>query len=136
MKKIDNNKRKRHIHVLFFTLILFLLYFMFNTDPSLTGMTFLAKVIDTNAVVEYNDSVLTLIVVIMSIFIVATGFILVPKYIKNIGLVLNVLGGIIFLVAIVDFFSGGLTARPISNFVIASFLIVYGLFILKRKVSI
>lgn len=131
-------KRGRSYHALLFTVTLLLLYFAFNLPYSNTptGMNILAKVVDTEEVVKYNDSGATMLIVILSIFAVATGFILIPKYIRNIGVVLNVFGAVLFVIAIFDFFSLGISTKPIGNFIIAMFLGIYGLFILKKRIYI
>lgn len=137
-KKPIHGYRKEQVIPVTFSLLLLALFAFFNSNYSnITGMSFVGNVVDKSQMVIYNDSGILLLIVSFAVLLIITGSILIPKYIKNVGVILNALAAIIFLITIIDVFSYKMiNLRLIGNFLIGAFLLGYGVFIMKKHVSI
>lgn len=135
-KKKKKGLQEHQIVSIMFSLLLLALFIFFNSPKaSVTGMSFVGNVVDKSQMIVYNDSGAILLIISFAILLIVVGSIFIPKYIKNVGVILNVIALIIFLITIIDIFSYKMiNLRLIGNFVIAAFLLVYGMFILRKKI--
>jgi len=138
MAKKEKRKKKNQLISISFSFLLFAIFIFFNSPKStITGYTFIGNVVDKSQMIIYNDSGAMLLMVSFAILLIIGGSILIPKYIKNVGMILNAIALIIFLITIIDLFSYKMiNLRLIGNFIIATFLLVYGIFILRKKISL
>jgi len=136
-KPIIGYKKEQVIPITFSFLLLALFVFFNLNKNSITGYSFVGNVIDKSQIVAYNDSGAILLIISIAILLIVTGSIILPKYIKNIGIILNAVSVIILLITIIDIFSYKIiNLRLIGNVVIALFLLGYGVFILRKHVLI
>ena len=100
-------------------------------------MTFIGNVIDKGDFIAYDDSGIIMLIVSFAVLLIIGGSIIVPRYIKNIGMMLDSIAFIIILITVLDLLSYKvINLRLIGNFIISFFLFGYGIFILKKKIFI